>query len=178
MDGLDPPLAPNRSHPPLAPNRSPSAPYSSNSSEADSNPSLTTILFVSGRSGSRLREGPRNTTHAVGTAISNHAVPVMPTPLGEIGLLVPALLVPTNEVCVRWAVVGRIERRRGQSKEGWKLRCTHYSPRTQVWVGRVAIGRDSTKRFAHGLSVCSALNQLFLMCYTEATSSVVQECNV
>ena len=51
----------------------------------------------------------------------------MPTPLDEIDLLVPALLAPTHEVCVRRAVVGRIERRRGQSKEDWKLRCTHYS---------------------------------------------------
>ena len=158
--------------------RSPSAPYSSNSSEADSNPSLTAILSVSGRSGSCPREGPRDPTHAVGTAISHHAVPVMPTPLGGIGLLVPALLVPTNEVCVRWAVVSRIERRRVKSKEGWKLHCSHYIPRTQVWVGHVAIGRDSTKRFAHGLSVCFVFNQLFLMCYTKATRSVVQGCNV
>ena len=46
---------------------------------------------------------------------------VLPTPHGGIGLLVPALLVPTHEVWARRAVVDRIERRRGQSKEDWKL---------------------------------------------------------
>ena len=46
---------------------------------------------------------------------------------------------------MRWAVVGRIKRRRGQSSGDWKINCTvlqriRGAPR-EVWVGCGVVGR-------------------------------------